>query len=130
MKRSVWIGATAALFLGGWLAGLHGQNTVWRSAALPPRPGATQSAATPGGGASIGRPLPVVTRVARPDNDAVLRPAYYRTESGSMVQPIATVPPPGAIIATSARSAPPVAPPAAYTSRPLIPTTPGPLPEH
>src|SRR5262245_11291995 len=94
MKRSVWIGA-AALCLGGWLAGLHGQEPVWR----PTRPGA-------GDRASLGRPVPLV-RGARPDSEPV-PPVLHQTIYHS-AQPIATVPSPGAIIATSARTQPPPA---------------------
>jgi hypothetical protein len=103
MNRGVLIVAVA---LGVLLSELHGQDTVWRSAQRPVPPATVRGVSSELSGAVLGRPIPPPTlassEVPRPF------PAAYRTAlplapgpESPGVEPIATVPQPGAVIAAS-----------------------------
>jgi hypothetical protein len=129
MKRGIWIGAVA-LSLGGTLPNLGAQQAVWHPLQQPPA--TVRGVASDLPGASLGRPLPVSRGVA-PEDESVPRlfPQSYRGATllaparvDSGVEPIATVAPPGAVIATSASSlvgtALPVVAPAAPAIAPAV----------
>ncbi len=114
MKRRIWM-AALAVGLGWSLSNLRGQETTWRTATAstpPPKVRAVSGAAP---SASLGRPVPI-TRGA--SAEPRLFPEVYRQEAAPIrfhyggIQPIATVPAPGAVIAVSSPSRPiePVAP--------------------
>lgn len=113
MTRGVWV-TTLALGLGGLVSGVHAQQTTWRpvvrTATVRPTVRAV-SRDLPR--AALGRPT-----VATDGPDLAPRPfpVAYRAEPTAMaagrggVEPIATVPPPGAIIAVSGPAPSPLPP--------------------
>lgn len=108
MKRSVWI-AALALSLGLLANGVQAQVTTWRVAQRPPQPAPTvRGTAQRPGTAALGRPI--ATSQARtivspePPRPFPLAPRAAATLPQSVthgVQPIATVPAPGQVIAAS-----------------------------
>ncbi|MFO0881169.1 MAG: BBP7 family outer membrane beta-barrel protein [Gemmataceae bacterium] len=106
MNRRLWVGALG-LCLSGGLGLLTAQEPVWRAAQRPqPAPVVRGVSAAPGAwldrpvGAARGssaepRPFPAVYQAARP---------LHTSQMLRGVEPIATVPPPGAVIATSGTS--------------------------
>jgi hypothetical protein len=105
MKRRIWAAALAA-GLGGVLAQAPAQQAVWRPAPRPRDFGVARATAPGHTGASLGRPVPITRGAAgdapRPFPEQYGRDALpARTITGG-VEPIATVPPPGAVIAVSA----------------------------
>src|SRR5262245_10195959 len=106
MKRGVWL-AALALGLGSVVPAGRGQETVRRPAVRPEAPPAATVRARAGilQPASLGRPVALEVSSAAPSTPRPF-PAAYQSGSGGGrtyggVEPIATVAPPGAVIAAS-----------------------------
>lgn len=124
MKKGVWV-AALALGLGGSLAGAVGQEAVWRAANRPADAVTARGVSPARPGAVLGKPVPI-TRGASPDPRPF--PEAYRVDPPSLrgarggVEPIATVAPPGSVIAASASSlAQPAHSPIPEESQELVP---------
>lgn len=108
MNRRLWIGALGLCLGSAWSQAIA-QQTVWRAAQRPTSPPPVVravSSASPR--ASLGKPTAVPRAVSSASSEPARFPPAYQTarplhrasfEPG--VEPIATVPPPGAIIASS-----------------------------
>jgi hypothetical protein len=97
--------------LGGWLPGLSGQEAVWIPARPAVAPATARGVASETPSASLGRPVAVSRGVASEQSSALRPfPFTYRTApllkspaaSPNGIEPIATVAPPGTVIAASA----------------------------
>lgn len=103
MKRRVWVG-TVALGLGGLVSGLQAQQTTWRPVVRTVARPTVRAVSRDYPRASLGRPM---TAADGPDLSPRPFPTAYRndavasTAARSGVEPIAAVPPAGAIIAVS-----------------------------
>ncbi len=113
MNRGVWV-AAVTLGLGGFLSDGWGQDNVWRPTTRPDSPPATVRAAGVQQSVWLGRPV-AITRGLSPASVEAPRPfpPAYRVGTAAAsgrftgVEPIATVPPPGAVIAASVPAAVP-----------------------
>jgi hypothetical protein len=110
MNRGVWVGVLA-LGLGGVLPGLSGQEAVWHPARRAATPATARGVSNDTPSAALGRPVPnTLPTTWGAASELRPFPASYRSapllnspvaHTGG-VEPIATVAPPGAVIAASA----------------------------
>src|SRR5262245_32934609 len=118
MNRGVWV-AAVALGLGGMLSDVAAQETSWRPVQRPAAAGngpRARAASEGSAGVTLGRPVPIMrgSSAVLQRQPGLFPPAYRDSASlpagnpapAGSAQAIAVVPPPGAVIAASARPVP------------------------